>query len=553
MSEPFLKITYNYDNYSQLTGIDVNGQPEITYELNKDNQRIAAAPANAGAWQYQYDNLGQLTGAIRKDSDTELNNMSYRYDMIGNRLESSEDSDEKEYVTNLLNQYTQLSTVNCQLSTSATPTYDRNGNMLTNRGWTYTWNTENRLIKAEKGDLRLEFDYDYKGRRAFKKVYESNILIKHQKFAYHNFKLVAIYDALNNNARTHAFLWQPESVGLDMPLSMTLGDDTYFYVADGNKNVTGIFDETGTRIITYTYGPFGQVLSMVGPLAEANPFRFSSEFHDDETGLVYYNYRYYDSTIGRWTKRDPLREKGAKNLYNFVRNNSSCFFDRLGMISISDALKKEFDSFGIPWMYNLGNMEYYGWYDNLSDKDVFDIWAKWDEAEGTDWLTKIPECPSKICINKVTNKPANCTNGQWSSIGKANQTYHPKAAWAMRTNYLLSISNGPQQQCTYDASGNLIKSGLGAGTPDKATGSALGYIYYLHGLVNGIKINNHIQQDVRPFELAQKIDGKDNLGEATDKYLKLRPPSQGGGYCYSLPSPSRLPSRNFDWSNVIWR
>ncbi len=334
MSAPFLKVTYNYDNYSQLTGINVNGQPEITYELNKDNQRIAAAPANAGAWRYQYDNLGQLTGAVRKDGDIELNNMSYNYDMIGNRLESSEDGDEKTYAANLLNQYTAIG--------EEEPTYDRNGNMLTNRGWTYAWNTENRLIKAEKDDLRLEFDYDYKGRRAFKKVYENEVLTKHQNFIYDNFKLVAICNALNNNTQTHTFFWQPESVGLDIPLCMIFGEETYFYVADGNKNVTGIFDETGTRIVTYTYGPFGQTLSMTGPLAEANPFRFSSEFHDDETGLVYYNYRYYDFILGRWSKRDPISIGGGVNEYAFANNNPINYIDDLGLdfIAVADRAVK---------------------------------------------------------------------------------------------------------------------------------------------------------------------------------------------------------------------
>ena len=36
---------------------------------------------------------------------------------------------------------------------------------------------------------------------------------------------------------------------------------------------------------------------MEGELAEVNPFRFSSEYHDDETSLVYYN-----PLLGKWTK-----------------------------------------------------------------------------------------------------------------------------------------------------------------------------------------------------------------------------------------------------------
>ena len=37
-------------------------------------------------------------------------------------------------------------------------------------------------------------------------------------------------------------------------------------------------------------------------------FRFSSEYHDSETNLVYYNYRYYSPELGRWLSRDPIGE-----------------------------------------------------------------------------------------------------------------------------------------------------------------------------------------------------------------------------------------------------
>jgi len=40
-------------------------------------------------------------------------------------------------------------------------------------------------------------------------------------------------------------------------------------------------------------------------------FKFSSEYLDSETGLVYYNYRYYSPELGRWTKRDPIAIVGS--------------------------------------------------------------------------------------------------------------------------------------------------------------------------------------------------------------------------------------------------
>ena len=60
-------------------------------------------------------------------------------------------------------------------------------------------------------------------------------------------------------------------------------------------------------------------------------YRFSSEYLDSETNLVYYNYRYYSPELGRWTKRDSIEEDGEFNLYAMVGNNTVDKFDMYGL------------------------------------------------------------------------------------------------------------------------------------------------------------------------------------------------------------------------------
>lgn len=62
------------------------------------------------------------------------------------------------------------------------------------------------------------------------------------------------------------------------------------------------------RVRTTNLGPFGELLRATGPMAKANPFRFSTKYQDDETDMLYYGYRYYSASTGRWLSRDPLRE-----------------------------------------------------------------------------------------------------------------------------------------------------------------------------------------------------------------------------------------------------
>jgi RHS repeat-associated protein len=66
-------------------------------------------------------------------------------------------------------------------------------------------------------------------------------------------------------------------------------------------------------------------------MAKTNPFRFSTKYQDDETDLLYYGYRYYNASTGRWLSRDPLDEDGSENLYGFAGNDSVDQSDYLGL------------------------------------------------------------------------------------------------------------------------------------------------------------------------------------------------------------------------------
>ena len=52
--------------------------------------------------------------------------------------------------------------------------------------------------------------------------------------------------------------------------------------------------------------------------------------YDTESGLMYYNFRYYSPELGRWLSRDPIGERGGENLYAFVGNQTLNQTDILG-------------------------------------------------------------------------------------------------------------------------------------------------------------------------------------------------------------------------------
>ncbi len=64
---------------------------------------------------------------------------------------------------------------------------------------------------------------------------------------------------------------------------------------------------------TCSEGPFGELLHAEGGMALLNPFRFSTKYQDDETGVLYYGYRYYDPSTGRCLYRGPIGDTSGLN------------------------------------------------------------------------------------------------------------------------------------------------------------------------------------------------------------------------------------------------
>ena len=109
------------------------------------------------------------------------------------------------------------------------------------------------------------------------------------------------------------------------------------YGWDLTKNICELYGTTGYIATDYTYSPYGAVTSS-GNVTQ--PIQWSSEYHDTELGLVYYNYRHYNPLEGRWVGRDCLLEVGCINLYTYVINNPCCRIDILGMKVDSHHTKK---------------------------------------------------------------------------------------------------------------------------------------------------------------------------------------------------------------------
>jgi RHS repeat-associated protein len=60
---------------------------------------------------------------------------------------------------------------------------------------------------------------------------------------------------------------------------------------------------------------------------------YAGQYYDSETGLHYNYHRYYDPSLGRYLRADPIGLAGGVNLYAYAENNPNNYIDPFGLLS----------------------------------------------------------------------------------------------------------------------------------------------------------------------------------------------------------------------------
>ena len=108
--------------------------------------------------------------------------------------------------------------------------------------------------------------------------------------------------------------------------------DTYWFEKNLQGDVVAVYNQAGTKLISYTYDAWGNSSvsyynSGASTTATYNPFRYRGYYYDTETGLYYLQSRYYNPQWGRFLNADEIDYLGADgsllsyNLYAFCMNN----------------------------------------------------------------------------------------------------------------------------------------------------------------------------------------------------------------------------------------
>jgi YD repeat-containing protein len=126
---------------------------------------------------------------------------------------------------------------------SNSPGYDANGNLIAYKGWTYTYDAQNRLTSASNGTTSAEFYYDGKNRQIVRKI--GGVI----RFSvWDNWELLEEY--AGGMQRTEGYLQGATGV------IKTLVTNRYYY-QDKLGSTTHIADNSGNLLESYKYDLYG--------------------------------------------------------------------------------------------------------------------------------------------------------------------------------------------------------------------------------------------------------------------------------------------------------
>jgi len=111
-------------------------------------------------------------------------------------------------------------------------------------------------------------------------------------------------------------------------------ESIHYYQCDHLGTPMELTDEDGNIAWEANYKAWGEARLTISETARKaglkNPIRFQGQYLDEETGLHYNRYRYYDPASGRFVSKDPIGLAGGLNLHGYAPNPAQ-WIDPIGL------------------------------------------------------------------------------------------------------------------------------------------------------------------------------------------------------------------------------
>lgn len=362
-----IRRSYAYDKAGQLVAIGDSRRGNLNYRYDPVG-RLLEASSRLGRETFAFDPAGNIGNPSDVESDVQAagritNRVAVRLDGDGSSMAGR-------LMDNLLKDYA-----------GTHYKWDERGNLVersrNGEKTVFTWDGYNRMRSAMTYGKTTTFSYDAMGRRIAKRsgdevtlfgwdgdtlTFEStqstegrqeqawrgdSVHYIHQPGSFvplmqiRQAQAVALSETTDVKALMAANggrydieqdpLWNGQQLKAPQAFAR---EEIAFYQCDHLGTPQELTDHEGRVAWSASYKAWGearQAISEAGRRAGfKNPIRFQGQYWDEETGLHYNRYRYYDPVAGRFVSRDPIKLAGGLNLHQFAPNPVN-WIDPLGL------------------------------------------------------------------------------------------------------------------------------------------------------------------------------------------------------------------------------
>ena len=216
--------------------------------------------------------------------------------------------------------------------------------------YAYTWLPNGMLGSVTRPDGKVvTFKYDALGRRIEKTfngrvhryLWDGDVILHEWEYAETDRPQPIVakngevsFDRPEPTDNLVTWVYDPDSY---VPTAKLVNGKRYGIVSDYIGRPVQAYDEHGTAVWQADYDIYGNLLNLKGD-RKLVPFRQLGQYEDEETGLYYNRFRYYDPSTGGYISQDPIRLEGNNpTLYGYVEDGNSTV-DVYGLSGLVDRL-----------------------------------------------------------------------------------------------------------------------------------------------------------------------------------------------------------------------
>jgi len=296
------------------------------YDDSGNRTQLPSNPLNEVTWDYGYDWINRLTSVDRNTVTHSL----YSYDDRDNRLywDQPVATDLHEYSVAAHDLADQIQDRSLNSTVVETFTHDDDGNMISR---TLVAGPDTTDYRRNDDDQLTRIQLPTSAEEVYR--YDADGIRKYTDNTTSYFSSGGTSVAETNPGGNVSYIQGHVLLGLD------LAGTFYYYLTDGLSSVRLIVDASGSEVASFLHNEFGMLEAATGSSTlRAHTYVGGSGVRNETgfSGLYYMRQRWYEPSLGRFLRQDPIGFSGGLNLYTYVGQNPVNRVDPSGLAYTND-------------------------------------------------------------------------------------------------------------------------------------------------------------------------------------------------------------------------